>query len=254
MPTSPIAPLGVILAGGKGERIKGLDAREKPLAIVKDAPIVLHVARALARGGTRRVVVLTGQNHDRILQELSLENSRGMLLDRGEPLVEIEFRFSGEEAGTGGRLLALTPDELAEGSLLSYTDIVSSAPLDALTSLLSKPETVCALLAVNPREPWGRVEITDGQVVNFAEKQTPSDIWINGGVLALSNNIQAFIKDSREMLEVEVMERLLASRLVAAHSHAGWWQAVDTQKDLREVNASPEAAEHLSEHLSLRSL
>ncbi len=74
---------------------------------------------------------------------------------------------------------------MAHGALLSYTEIVSDAPLNALSELLGEHDASCALLSVNPREPWGRVEIQESRVVRFTEKQTPTDVWINGGVLAL---------------------------------------------------------------------
>ncbi len=109
MPIASNAPIGLILAGGKGERIKGKDAREKPLAVVKGVPIVLHVARALTRAGASRVVALTGENHQRILEGLALKGGRGLIVNEGEPIIEIEVRFSGERAGTGGHLLALEP-------------------------------------------------------------------------------------------------------------------------------------------------
>lgn len=234
-------PLGIILAGGQSERLGGAYGVEKPLVLLNSAPIVLHVARGLSLAGVRRIVVLTGENHEAILHGLGMESEFGVLSEGDTALADLEIRRSGVRVGTGGRLQAIAAHELSESALISYTDVLSDAPLQDLVTQLQDTPAAMSLLAVNPREPWGALDLQRDTVAAFHEKRTNRATWINGGVLAVTPDILGFIEHESEMLEVEPMARMIAASRVVATRHSGWWTSVDTPKDVRMVRASAEA-------------
>lgn len=247
------APLGVILAGGRSERFGNSKETEKPLAMIRSKPMVLHAARALGMAGVRRIVILTGDNHQSILQGLNLESEFGVLTEAGRKPVDLEVRFSGSSTGTGGRLLALDAEELSASALISYTDVFTDAPLQGLLNQLWDTQSVISMLAVNPKEPWGAMELQGKRVTAFHEKRINPDAWINGGIFAVSPEIQTFIEHQSEMLENEPMERMLASSRVVAEKFKGWWTAVDTPKDLRAINQSDRSVSHFSSGLAVNA-
>ncbi len=234
MSASP--PAGIILAGGHSERFGGLDAPPKPLVKIDGAPMVLHVADGLARGGARRIIVLTGARHEAIRLGLGLIGNHGVLSVGNGCGIPFELRYSGENNGTAGRLLAIEPEEFGSAALLTYTDVISDAPLASLLSLRDRYGSTLSMLTVNPRAPWGVVDAQDEVVVGFEEKPLEHSKWINGGIFAVTADVLEAIASATEMLEAEPMQRLIAARKVTALRYSGAWSAVDTPKDLRAMH------------------
>lgn len=244
---------GIILAGGDSQRYSG-GAEPKALAPIAGAPLLLHVAAGLARAGARRVIVLTGRNHGALCAGLGLTpasqptGSAFGLLTIGQPgggrdSVAIELRHSGDSAGTGGRLGALNRAEIGAAALLSYTDILTDAPLAGLLDLIAGGAEL-ALLAVQPRLPWGVLELDDGhRLIGFAEKPLDSTRWINAGVMAITPAVLDRIAGPADMLEDQVMARILAApqSRVQVLRHRGQWDALDTRKEINAVDAAARA-------------
>ncbi|MFQ3191443.1 MAG: NDP-sugar pyrophosphorylase family protein [Paraglaciecola sp.] len=207
-------------------------------------PIVLHVAAALVLGGARRIIVLSGANHVALCAGLGLSteglSAQGdfyfQSIDGCNYSVPFELRFSGHAAGTAGRLLALTAEELGDASLLSYTDVLSDASLNLLISAC-KSDIDLAMLAVRPTLPWGVIELdaNDG-ITGFTEKPRVQSRWINGGVMAISADIQSYIFSASDMLEEAVIPRLLSNGKLRAVRHDGVWFPMDSPKDYLGVN------------------
>lgn len=227
---------GIVLAGGRSQRMGGLGDVPKPLVEVRGAPLVLHVAGHLARAGADRIIVLTGASHARIADGLGLPQGRGELVLACGTHVQIELRFSGEEAGTGGRLLAISPDEIGPAALLSYTDVVCDVDPRDLLSLRQERDAAVAMLCVNPRRPWGELTL-DGDVIRgIEEKTTDPTRWINGGLFAITPEVWANIVSPSEMLEAAPLQRIMANGAAVALRHVGGWAAIDTPKNVRHLD------------------
>ena len=227
---------GIILAGGRGQRMGGLGDVPKPLVEVRGAPLVLHVAGRLARAGADRIIVLTGASHARIADGLELPDGSGALVLADGVEVPIELRFSGDEAGSGGRLLAISPDEIGSAALLSYTDIVCDADPQDLLSLRQAHDATVAVLTVNPRRPWGELSL-DGDMIRAIEEKTMDRTrWINGGLFAIAPEVLENITASSEMFEAAPLERIVAQGAAVALRHLGGWAAIDTPKNARYLD------------------
>ncbi len=101
---NPAAPSALILAAGRGERMRPLtDTCPKPLLPVRDKPLMQWTLEALLRGGVRRLVVNTAWLGDRIEHHFDpqrLSDVRQQLLIKEQ----IQLCFSAEGRDFGGAL------------------------------------------------------------------------------------------------------------------------------------------------------
>jgi glucose-1-phosphate cytidylyltransferase len=70
-------------------------------------------------------------------------------------------------------------------------------------------------------------------VAEFTEKPQIGEGWVNGGFLVLEAGIFDYLSGDATSLEVDTMERLAKEGQLAAYRHEGFWQCVDTLRDLR---------------------
>ncbi|QEE35277.1 hypothetical protein FTO60_05850 [Octadecabacter sp. SW4] len=225
-------PHGIILAGGDSLRFAGATGLHKSLAPIADAPLILHVAAMLVRGGAGAITVLTGAAHAAICAGLGT----GQLQVRGHAPTHITLRQSAPDLGTAGRLATLPAAMLGEGALLAYTDVLSDAPLADLLALRRSRQAALAMLAVQPDMPWGIARLQGDKITDFTEKPPLDRGWVNGGIFAVSAAILPHIHAPHEMLEREPMARLIAAEQAVALRHRGIWRAVDTTKDHARLN------------------
>ena len=56
--------------------------------------------------------------------------------------------------------------------------------------------------------------------------------WINGGFFVIEPSFLKFIKNDKTFLEREPLEKVCKLKKLAAFKHNGFWQCVDTKRDL----------------------
>ncbi|KQI72966.1 hypothetical protein AN191_03400 [Loktanella sp. 5RATIMAR09] len=221
------------MAGGNSERFGGIGACPKPAIEIAGLPLVLHAAAKLVHAGCQRIIVLTGENHDQLQYRLGLSSRFGRLELGGTAHVSFELRFSGINVATGGRLARLQKQELGDNALLSYTDVFSDCDLGELISLRRQAKAGLAVLAVNPRQPWGLITMDHNRITAFSEKPVADNQWINGGFFALDASILDAIQQPEDRLEDQVIERMIAQNTAVALPHKGWWRSIDSPKDVQ---------------------
>ncbi len=114
----------VILAGGRGERLRPLtDQLPKPLVPVLGRPFIDRLIDQLQSQGIRRILILTGYRGDQIAEHVAMQTRIGW--------PEVTCRRTADEWGTGQRL-----DEavecLDERFLLCYGDVYAPVCLAEL--------------------------------------------------------------------------------------------------------------------------
>ena len=103
----------VILAGGKGERLRPLtDHLPKPMVPVLDKPFLDYLIGSMVAVGIKRVLLLVGYRGEKIIEYY--KNFR-------HPRCEIDFSVGAVEDQTGRRLLNAY-DKLEKNFLLAYGD------------------------------------------------------------------------------------------------------------------------------------
>ena len=73
----------------------------------------------------------------------------------------------------------------------------------------------------------------DGLVKKFTEKPQTGEGWINGGFIVFEPEVLDMIKGSQSSLEAELLEKLAQQNQLAAYCHDGFWQCMDTLRDLK---------------------
>ena len=91
---------------------------------------------------------------------------------------------------------------------------------------------MATLTAVRPPARFGAIEIKNHKVVLFREKSRLDIGWINGGFFIMEPEIFKYLKNDRTYLEREPLEKLGKEKKLFAYQHNGFWQCVDTPRDL----------------------
>ena len=155
--------LAVILAGGKGTRLKPYTMTiPKPLLPLGDVPVLDIVVRQLARDGFTRVVLTLGHMAPLFRAHYGDGERYG---------TRIEFLNEGEPLGTAAPLRSLTdvPDNflVMNGDLLtdiSYVDLIAEHRRSGAAGTI-------AVAAREEKIDYGVIELTsDGTFVDYREK------------------------------------------------------------------------------------
>ena len=141
---------------------------------------------------------------------------------------------TGLESQTAERLLK-AKEYLGENFYLTYGDGVGTIDLDELKSAHLNNGTLVTLTAVQPPARFGALTLLDGLVTQFQEKPAGEGSWINGGYFILNQGIFEHINRKNESFEYDVLPRLAKLHKLGYYKHNGFWQPVDTQRDLRRL-------------------
>jgi glucose-1-phosphate cytidylyltransferase len=87
--------------------------------------------------------------------------------------------------------------------------------------------------AVRPPARFGGLRFEGDLVIEFTEKPQIGEGWINGGFMVLEPAMLRYLEDDDSSLEVLALERLALDRQLVAYRHDGFWQCMDTLRDVR---------------------
>jgi glucose-1-phosphate cytidylyltransferase len=225
-------PLVVILCGGRGTRLQEqrTSGREipKPLVEIGGEPIVGHVIRLYAAQGFERFVLATGYRG-----ELIEEYARAHPWPAG---VTVECVDTGEQTPTGGRIKLLEPRlARAQTFCATYADGVADIDLDGLLEFHSRHGALATMTVVRPELQFGVAELDDdGRVIGFREKPR-SEQWVNGGFFCFQRTALEHMTEE-SMLEREPLREIAAAGELRAYMHEGFWECMDTYKDVVALN------------------
>jgi glucose-1-phosphate cytidylyltransferase len=89
--------------------------------------------------------------------------------------------------------------------------------------------------AVQPPGRFGALEIAGRRVTGFAEKPQGQGGWINGGFFVLSPEVGRYLDGDATVWEHEPLEGLARDGQLSVYEHMGFWQPMDTQRDMRQL-------------------
>ncbi|MDQ2621549.1 MAG: sugar phosphate nucleotidyltransferase [Actinomycetota bacterium] len=199
----------------------------KPLVEVGGRPLLWHVISIYAAQGFTRFHPLTGYLGEMV---------EGFVNRTEWPeRVEVECLETGLDTPTGARVLAARDMAGDDTFCVTYADGVADIDLSALLGFHAGHGRAATMTTVRPNLQWGVVEIGEGEsVTGFREKPRSQD-WINGGFFCFEPEIfDRLATDS--VLERSPLERLAADDQLRAFRHEGFWDCMDTYKDLVTLN------------------
>ena len=233
----------VILCGGKGTRIRGVDDTvPKPMIPIGSDPILVHIMEHYANFGLRQFVLCLGYLGDVIRRYFGGTDS-SLTEDVEFPLpsgvtVKIALVDTGANTMTGGRVRRVRHIVGDGDFLLTYGDGVSDVPIDQLLQFHSLNSASMTLTAVRPPSRFGEVEVdSSGMATSFNEKPQASAGLISGGYFVCRPSVFEYLNDDDSLvLEAEPMRRMASERQLAAYVHEGFWQCMDTYRDWEFLN------------------
>ena len=219
----------IILAGGKGERLRPLTG-DKPKCMVPLAgkPILEHQIEWLREGGVKDVVVACGYLAA-VIQDHFREGKRFG--------VRLHYSVEDEPLGRGGALkLAYRQVPLEERFVVATNgDNVNTQPLTPLIRRHGETGAVATVMLSRLRSPYGIVKQKGRQIIGFEEKPLLPH-WVNAGVYVLNREFFAGLPDVGDH-EDELFPKLAAKGKLFGFRSKSYWKAIDTVKDLNEAAA-----------------
>jgi len=150
----------------------------------------------------------------------------------------ITFVETGLDTQTGGRLKKAEKYITSPVFMLTYGDGVADVDLSALLTVHRGKKRLATMSGVIPPGRFGEVLRDKGEVIAFNEKPKQSDTLINGGFFALDRNIFKELSDDPTLeFEKHVLPELAKKKQLAVYAHGGYWQCMDTVRDMELLNA-----------------
>jgi glucose-1-phosphate cytidylyltransferase len=239
----------VILAGGYGTRLaEETEVRPKPMVEIGGRPILWHIMKLYAHHGFAEFVVALGYRGDAIKRyfldfpyasadlTVRLQANEVTVHQRHDEDWTVHLVDTGLDTITGGRIKRLRGWIGAESFMLTYGDGVADVDLKELLAFHRHHGKLATVTAVRPPARFGRLDIDRDRVAVFTEKPQTGEGWINGGFFVLEPGVFDYIDGDATHWEREPLERLAAEGQLRAYQHDGFWQSMDTLRDVRLLN------------------
>lgn len=243
----------VILCGGYGTRLKEeTEFKPKPMVYVGNKPLIWHIMKIYAHYGFNEFVLALGYKADYIKEfflnqkaftsdfflDTTTHESTFYLSDRKEvDNFKITFVDTGLDTLPGERILKCKKyiPESDQDFMVTYGDGVTDLDITKALAFHYKQNKIGTIAGVHPRSKYGLVNVSaKGMVTSFQEKPVLSD-WVNGGYMIFKREFLDYLKKGET--EHPALTRLVDKNQLALYKHDGFWYAVDTYKELEDLQA-----------------
>tara|TARA_S200000501_G_scaffold378843_1_gene444144 strand:+ start:4697 stop:5401 length:705 start_codon:yes stop_codon:yes gene_type:complete len=216
----------VILAGGLGTRLSEYThSIPKPMIDINGKPMIYYIMKHYAKSGFKNFYVAIGYKGN-VIRKFFKKKSYGW---------NINLIDTGKNTMTGGRLKRLKK-YLGKGTfMMTYGDGISNVNLKKLLNFHKKNKKLVTVTAVRPPARFGVLKFNGNLVNYFKEKSKVDEGWINGGFFVMETDFLKFIKNDKIYLERYPLEKTSKEKQLIAFKHQGFWQCVDTKRDLDKI-------------------
>jgi NDP-sugar pyrophosphorylase family protein len=188
---------GVILAGGKGTRLRPVTADiPKPLIPIANRPLISHQLRHLAASGVRDVTLALGYNAARFDD----------IRDEADDLdINLQVFTEPKPLGTGGALRWCFDQGAFDDRPLLWMngDVVATPNVTVLESMHLDSDALVTFWLTSVRDvtEFGVLELgSDGRVEHFLEKPNPDETdshLVNSGILMIDPQVLKRVPEGR---------------------------------------------------------
>ncbi len=239
----------VILAGGLGTRIsEETYLKPKPMIEVGGKPILWHIMKIYSAHGIHDFVICCGYkgyvikeyfaNYFLHMSDVTFDmasNRMDVHQQNAEPW-RVTLVDTGDETMTGGRLKRVTDYVKGEEAFcFTYGDGVADIDITALIAFHRRHGKRATVTAVQPPGRYGALDMDGETVLGFIEKPKGDGGRINGGFFVLSPKCLDYIAGDATPWEADPLGRLATDGELMAFEHAGFWQPMDTLRDMNHL-------------------
>ncbi len=237
----------VILAGGLGSRItEESHLKPKPMIEIGGMPILWHIMKYYSEFGFHDFIICLGYKQD-VVKEFFANyflHTSDVTFDLANNKMEVHNNYSepwkvtlvdtGLYTMTGGRIARIRPYVGDEPFMLTYGDGLCTVDLNELLKFHESHGKTATITTVSIGQQKGVLDVgPDNQVRSFREKSVSDGSIINGGYMVMNPGIFDYLTGDECVFEKEPMRRLVEDGELMSYYHDGFWQCMDTQRELK---------------------
>ena len=242
----------VILAGGLGTRLREqTEFIPKPMVPIGSKPILWHIMRIYSYYGFKHFIICLGYKGDMIKDyfinyryrnsdfTINLGKHNDILVNSLHDVDDwqITLADTGLNTMTGARIKRIEKYINTSHFFLTYGDGVANIEIDKLMEFHLSHKKIATVTGVRPPSRFGELRIEENQVIEFGEKPQVKTDMINGGFFVLNQEIFSYVSENHECtFEREPLERLAKDNQLMVYHHTGFWQCMDTLRDMDLLN------------------
>jgi len=174
----------IILAGGKGTRIRTVEGKTpKSLIQVTDKPILFYILQHLKHYGFEEFIFSLGYGYDEIIE----------YLDQTFPKSKFSYVIENTPHGTGGALRYSFEQSEVETYLVVNGDTFVNYDINDFVNFHLRSDQKFSLVAVSvdQSERYGFLTFQGELITNFLEKGNQQNGWINAGHYLINSSLFA---------------------------------------------------------------
>lgn len=241
----------VILCGGMGTRLREeTEFRPKSMVEIGGRPILWHIMKGYASHGFYDFILCLGYradviksyffNYHLLNQDFTIRlGSPDRVSFHGNHLEHdwnITLADTGIAALTGARVKRIQPYITGDNFMLTYGDGVADVDIRKLLDFHRAHGKIGTVTGVRPPSRFGELQLESDQVVQFSEKPQVSSGFINGGFFVFNKEFFNYVSDDDTCsLEGVPLEHLARDGELKVYTHTGFWQCMDTSRDLKRL-------------------
>jgi len=202
--------VAVIMAGGKGSRLRSItnDEIPKPMVPVDGKPLLEYQVEALKEYGIKKIIMIVGHLGEKIMDHFKDGKDFG---------VDIDYIVEKEPLGTAGAFYYLKDKTDAKDFLLIFGDVFFDIDFDRMEDFHFKNAALTTLLAHPNGHPYDSdlIQTDDnGKVIGFDSKNNVRDYWydnmVNAGMYVINRELLELVK---EPVKIDFEKDILANQV-----------------------------------------
>jgi D-glycero-alpha-D-manno-heptose 1-phosphate guanylyltransferase len=180
MKNNPFADEAVILAGGKGTRLRQVVKDiPKPMALVNGKPFLWHVLTFLSHQGINHFILSVGYKYKVILDYFG-DYFNG---------IKISYAIEKKALGTGGAIKLASGFVENDNFWVVNGDTFLDVNLNSFYNKCKNNSISLALTQMEDFDRYGIVETDDEKIIAFKEKKYQKQGFINAGIYLLKKGV-----------------------------------------------------------------
>jgi dTDP-glucose pyrophosphorylase len=218
----------IIMAGGRGERLKPLtDTIPKPMLKVGDMPILEHNLNRLVGYGIDDFWITIKYLGNQIKEYFGNGDDKGVGINYIEEKVPLGTIGAAKQAN------GLKHDTV----LLTNSDILTDIDYEDfyLNFIESGADFSVATIPYNVNIPYAVLETENNHVLSFKEKPTYT-YYSNGGIYLMKKDVMEIIPENKFYNTTDLMQELIQmGKKVNSYPHRGYWLDIGKMEEFNKA-------------------
>ena len=234
----------VLLAGGLGTRMREeTQFRPKPMVPVGGEPLIWHIMRVFANHGHGEFVICAGYKKEVIEAYFESEAWKRKAIELShrfpppgvpEQDWKVDVLDTGPSTQTAGRVIRARGYIGRERFFLGYGDSLADVDISELLNQHIRRGVTSTVTLAHPTSRFGVANVDGAGMVRSFQEKPLLEALVSIGFFVLEPDVFSVL-DEHSMLEEGPLAALATSGNLFSFEHNGYWQAVDTYRELLQV-------------------